>query len=45
MRANIVKCINEIQRIGKEEADQFMEEKKTGSKITSQSASKNEKKN
>lgn len=45
MRANIVKSINEIQRVGKEQADQFMKEKKTGNKITSQNASKNKKKN
>ena len=28
MRADIVKSINEIQRVGKEQADQFMKEKK-----------------
>ena len=28
MRANIVKSFNEIQRVGEEQADQFMKEKK-----------------
>ena len=28
MRANIVKSSNEIQRVGEEQADQFMKEKK-----------------